>query len=269
MSLALEHFRALEESSSLPASLPAEQASKELTKLLADTQQLALSQISSSTARQLGSILFSHEAGLVSALSTVNAPKVKKSVKNAFSLNLLFAVLGILSGITIVCLLWKAGEILFSLFAAAVVLLFCTACFVPRRDAAPQVEQSVNMKALLSLTERRMEALDRDLDAFLCVPTEGSGSDDSVVNIITLANTLKKQDPDSVPDELMTAITTLSIANGYEFLDFDSETEAYFDTMPTKRETRTIAPAVLKDGALIARGMAIVSMMTPSQEDDE
>jgi len=268
MSLALEHFRALEERSELPARLPADIASKELTKLLADTQQLALSQISSSSTRQLGSILFSHEAGLVAALSTVNAPKIKSSkAKQLKSINLLLALLGVLVGAAAISMAWK-DNLLVCIISAVSIALLAAAYFMPRKDDTPEIEQSVDMKALLKLTERRMEALDRDLDAFLSVPTDTPASNDSVVNIITLANTLKKQDPDSVPDELMTSITALSIANGYEFFDYCGETEQYFDTMPTKRETRTIVPAVLKDGSLIARGMAIVSMMAASQEEN-
>ncbi|MBQ3667741.1 MAG: hypothetical protein II920_00800, partial [Clostridia bacterium] len=123
-----------------------------------------------------------------------------------------------------------------------------------------RVTQNVNMEQALLLASRRMEAIDRDLDAFLSIPTEGGDGDDSMVQIITLANSLKRADPDSVPDELMTAISALSLSRGYVFLDYNSETEAFFDTMPTKRETRTIVPAVLKDQTLVARGMAIVSM---------
>ena len=118
----------------------------------------------------------------------------------------------------------------------------------------------VNMDNLLSLISRRMEAIDRDLDAFLSIPAEANSSDDSMVHIITLANSLKRADADSVPDELMTAISALSLSKGYEFIDFSPESEAFFDTMPTKRETRTIVPAVVKDQVLIARGMAIVNI---------
>jgi hypothetical protein len=123
------------------------------------------------------------------------------------------------------------------------------------------------MDRLLSLASRRMEAIDRDLDAFLSIPTEVSDADDSMVQIITLANSLKRGDPDSVPDELMTAISALSLSRGYQFLDYNAESEAFFDTMPTKRATRTIVPAVIRDKTLVARGMAIVSMGYTGEEE--
>ena len=58
----------------------------------------------------------------------------------------------------------------------------------------------------------------------------------------------------------MTAITALSITKGYEFLEYTPDNEALFDTMPTKRATRTIVPAVVRDKQLISRGLAIVSI---------
>ena len=266
MSLAKEHFRALIESKPLPEQMDALDAAATLKQLIGDTQQLTLSQLPSANARQLGSILFSHEAGLISAFSTVNEPKViRKKGGSVKSLNFLFIMLALLTAVGAFCMVWQADLYLWALFIGASALLSGAAYFAPRRDDAPAVRQSIDMKALTSLTERRMEAIDRDLDAFLSIPAEGSGDDDAIVQIISLAVSMKKQDPESVPDELMTAITTMSISRGYDFIDCTEETEAFFDTMPTKRESRTIVPAVLKDGALIARGMAIVKI-DPNEE---
>ena len=94
MSLALEHYRAIREGNQYPAAMPADEAARALNAMLTETQQLTLSQLPSSAARQLGSILFSHEAGLISAFGTLNPPKVKiHSSSGAFSLNLLFLIL--------------------------------------------------------------------------------------------------------------------------------------------------------------------------------
>lgn len=266
MSLAKEHYRALVESKPLPEQMDAIDAAATLKQLIGDTQQLTLSQLPSANARQLGSILFSHEAGLISALSTVNEPKiVKGKSRNIRSLNFVFIMLAMLTAIGAFYMVWQADLYLWALFIGASALLSGAAYFTPRKEEAPVIRQSVDMKALSALTERRMEAIDRDLDAFLSIPTESSGDDDAIVQIITLALGMKKQDPESVPDELMTAITTLSISRGYDFIDWTEDTEAFFDTMPTKRESRTIVPAVLKDGSLIARGMAIVKI-DPNEE---
>ena len=268
MSLALEHYRAIREGNQYPAAMPADEAARALNAMLTETQQLTLSQLPSSAARQLGSILFSHEAGLISAFGTLNPPKVKiHSSSGAFSLNLLFLIFSLLAAVGAFYMVWQADEIIWSLFIAISSILACAAYFTPRKKQTPAVEQSVDTEMLFSLAERRMEAIDRDLDAFLSIPGESSSSDDSVVRIITLANSLRRADPQSVPDELMTAITALSISKGYEFVDYSPENEAFFDTMPTKRATRTIVPAVIKDKALIARGMAIVSMGYTGEEE--
>ena len=155
---------------------------------------------------------------------------------------------------------WTAKEYLWSVFILFAWILSAAAYFFPRKAVKEKLIQSVDTTALFSLAERRMEAIDRDLDAFLSIPTESTDSDDSVVRIITLAGSLKRADPESVPDELMTAITALSISKGYEYLEYTPENEALFDTMPTKRATRTIVPAVVKNKTLISRGMAIVSI---------
>ena len=266
MSLAKEHYRALIESKPLPEQMDALDAAATMKQLIGDTQQLTLSQLPSANARQLGSILFSHEAGLISAFATVNEPKVVKGKTHSVrSLNFLFIMLALLTAIGAFYMVWQADMYVWALFIGASALLSGAAYFAPRKEEAPVVRQSIDMNALSQLTERRMEAIDRDLDAFLSVPTEGSGDDDAIVQIISLAISMKKQDPESIPDELMTAITTLSISRGYDFLDWTEETEAFFDTMPTKRDSRTIVPAVLKDGQLIARGMAIVKI-DPNEE---
>ncbi len=261
MSLALEHFRAIREAGSYPSSMPVDDAIKALSAMLAETQQLTLSQMPTSTSRQLGSILFSHEAGLISAYSALNPPKLeRRSTAGFFCFNLLFLALSLLVSLGAMYFTWTAKEFLWSAFILCAWVLCAVAYFLPRKNAKEKLIQSVDTAALFSLAERRMEAIDRDLDAFLSIPAENTDSDDSVVRIITLAGSLKRADPDSIPDELMTAITALSISKGYEFLEYTPENEALFDTMPTKRATRTIVPAVVKNKALISRGMAIVSI---------
>ena len=269
MSLAAEHYRALLEEKHLPAKMNAEDAVKLLREVVTDTQQLTLSQLPNSTARQLGSILFSHEAGLMAAFTTLNPPKIKKQKEERrLGLNPILLVLGLLMSAAAFYLGWDREFYILSLFVGAAALLSGGAYFVPKNQPKPVLEQTINTDALFSLVQRRMEAIDRDLDAFLSIPTgDAGGDDDAVVKLITLAIKLKIEDPDCVPDELMTAITALSIARGYEFLDYGEETEQYFDTMPTKRDTRTIVPAVLKNGNVIARGMAIVKMEAEAEED--
>ena len=267
MSLALEHYRAIRERASYPDAMPVNEAMKALGAMLTETQQLTLSQMPTSTARQLGSILFSHEGGFVSAYSALNPPTLSKSGKRRLlSVSLLLEALSLLTGLGALYFAWNEGKIVWGLFILCSILLSAVAYFLPRKGDEVSVSQSVDTNALFSLAERRMEAIDRDLDAFLSIPSEGSGSDDSIVRIITLATSMKREDPDSVPDELMTAITALSITKGYEFLEYTPDNEALFDTMPTKRATRTIVPAVVRDKQLISRGLAIVSLGYSSED---
>lgn len=266
MSLALDHFRALRESHKIPEEMTSEEASRYLTEMLSETQQLTLSQINSANARQLGSILFSHEAGLVSALNTAKEPRIKLP-RTRGKLNLWLTVAGLIVCLCSVCLLWEQDLPILSILTALGAATAGAGYFLPTHQGKPAVTQMTDTEALFSLAERRMEAIDRDLDAFLSIPTEGSDSDDSVVRIITLANSLRRQDPESVPDELMTAITSLSISKGYDFIDYTPEMEQFFDIMPTKRETRTIVPAVVKENSLIAKGMAVVQIQTMQEAD--
>ena len=264
MSLAYEHFKALREKKQFPEQMPSQEAATAVNELISECRQLTMSQLPSSSSKQLCSILFSHEGGFISAFSTLSAPKVTKDrAAQKKNFNLIFVMVSLLVAAAGVYIIWKskaADRFIYCLFLAAAEALALFGYFLPKPKTSYKVEQNVDMEQLLSLASRRMEAIDRDLDAFLSIPTEGSESDDSMVQIITLANSLKRSDPDSVPDELMTAISALSLSKGYEFLDYSQENEAFFDTMPTKRETRTIVPAVLKDQTLVARGMAIVSM---------
>ncbi len=265
MALAYEHFRALREKTNVPETMSTQEASRVLNEMISECRLLTMSQLPDSNSKQLCSILFSHEGGLISAYSALNEPVlVREKSKARRNMNLLFALLSVLLGAAAVYLIWNSGvsgRFLFCLFTLSSVILALLGAFLPKKGDGVKAEATVNMDELLSLASRRMDAIDRDLDAFLSIPKEGSSADDSMVQIITLANSLKRSDPDSVPDELMTAISALSLSKGYEFLEYNADTEAFFDTMPTKRETRTIVPAVVKDKALIARGMAIVSMM--------
>ena len=268
MSLAKEHLRALIESEKLPGELPPGEAARVLTDLLTKTQQLTLSQLNSSAARQLGSILFSHEAGLVSAFATINPPVIKRDGKGAIlSAGLILACFALVIALFSAYLVWDADLYFLSIVFAISAVLALIAYFLPRKSGSARAEQYVDMKALCDLALRRMEVLDRDLEAFLNISPDVRPTDDSVVNIIMQAMSLKKQDPTSVPDELMTSITALSIANGYSFVDYEPETEEYFDVMPTKRETRTITPAVFKDNTLIAKGTAVAGLRTSVGEN--
>ncbi len=264
MALAYEHFQALRETKNIPAVLGNEEAARTVNELITECRQLTVSQLPTSNAKQLCSILFSHEGGLIAALSVFKEPKIsKQSSGTKKHLKLICILVSALLALAAIYLLWNTGtgdRIVHCLFVVAAELFALLGYFLPRAKEAYIASQTVDMDSLLSLVSRRMEAIDRDLDAFLSIPTETDSTDDSMVQIITLANSLKRQDAGSVPDELMTSISALSLSKGYQFLDFTPENEAFFDTMPTKRETRTIVPAVIKEQTLVARGMAIVNL---------
>lgn len=269
MPLAAEHFRALMENRPLKSCEDAASAADNLKKMIADTQQLTLSQLDDSIARQLGSILFSHEAGLISALSTVNPPDIKVKRAKGFPTPLAFGLCALLITAGAAFSAWKNADLLTAFLAAVGVILTAIATFLPRKKPEIKVSQTIDGDALFRLAERRMEAIDRDLEAFLSLPAAGGSDDEGVLALITLAVTLKREDPDTVPDELMTAITALTISKGYTFLEYDGTNDAYFDIMPTKRAARTIAPAVLKGDRLVSRGMAIVQLEEASEDTNE
>ena len=260
MALATEHFRALREGGRFPEALPPQEAAQTLNQMISETQALTLSQLPTSNAKQLGSILFSHEGGLISAFDTLNLPQIRREKGKPFNLNLLLVALGALIALAAVYMMWQEKKIVWALFVVVSAALSLVGYFLPRNDRRAEAVDSVDMNALLSLAERRMQAIDRDLDAFLSIPAENTEGDDSMLRIITLAAGLKREDPSSVPDELMTAITALSISKGYDFLEYTEDNKALFDVMPTKRQTRTIVPAVVKEGQLVAKGMAILNI---------
>ena len=267
MALATEHYRALLEETDLKKLTDAESAASALRKIVADTQQLTLSQLNDSVSRQLGSILFSHEAGLISALSTVNPPRVRVKKAKGFPASAAFSLSGALVLIAAMSLAWSRGEALLAALSLCASILCALAAFWPQKKPVVTATQTVDAEALFRLTERRMEAIDRDMEAFLRLPTVDDDADEGVLQLIMKAVALKREDPDSVPDELMTAITAITISRGYRFLEYTGEEDMFFDIMPTKRETRTIVPAVVKDDRLIARGMAIVKIEQSSEEE--
>ena len=267
MALATEHYRALLEETDLKKLTDAESAAAALRKIVADTQQLTLSQLNDSVSRQLGSILFSHEAGLISALSAVNPPRVRVKKAKGFPVSAAFGLSGALVSIAAMSLAWGRGEVLLAVLSLCACLLCGFSAFWPQRKPVVTASQTVDAEALFRLAERRMEAIDRDMEAFLRLPTVDDDADEGVLQLILKAITLKREDPDSVPDELMTAITAITISRGYRFLEYTGEEDMFFDIMPTKRATRTIVPAVVKDDRLIARGMAIVKIEQSSEEE--
>lgn len=267
MPLAAEHFRALREEANINYDMTTEEVQSELRKMIADTQQLTLSQMDDSVSRQLGSILFSHEAGLISALSAINPPEVRWSKTKKLSVSSLFLLFGIVCAVCAVSLTWNGGKILWAILSAAASVLLAVSCLWPREKPKAEIRQSVNAQALFNLAERRMEAIDRDLEAFMSIPSGSADEEEGVLQLITKAVSMKREDPDSVPDELMTVITALSIARGYSLLEYDGENDAYFDIMPTIRQTRTIVPALLKNDRLLSRGMAILHTEEISEEN--
>ena len=266
MPLATEHYRAMLEEVDLKKLTDAEDAADALRKLIADTQQLTLSQLEDSVSRQLGSILFSHEAGLISALSTMDPPEIRFSKNSRFPLHLIFFLTSVLVSAAGAAISWNSGNALEVVFFIAAAILSALAALWPQKKPDVHVTQKVNAESLFRLGERRMEALDRDMEAFLRLPTVDDDADEGVLRLISKAVALKREDPDSVPDELMTTITALTLSRGYTFLEYTGEEDAYFDIMPTKRATRTIVPAVLKGDRLVARGMAIVQMEQIAEE---
>ncbi len=257
MSLAAEHFKALTEETDIKNIKDADEAAAAMRKLFGDTQALTLSQINDSTARQLGSILFSHEAGLIAALGTVNPPEVKIRANNAASKNAFMFAASLLIALAACAVSWKGGDYILAVLLGAAEIIAGFGVFWPKKAPTVEVKQTLNTEALVYLAERRMEAIDRDLEAFLNLPAGDADSDDGVLHLITKTVALKREDPDSVPDELMTAITALTISRGYTLLEYTDDAEPFFDIMPTVRDTRTIVPAVLKGDRLISRGMAI------------
>lgn len=257
MSLAAEHYRALIENINYDSLKNTEDIQSELRRVITDTQQLTLSQMEDSLSRQLGSILFSHEAGLISALSAINPPEIQWHKAKTLTLSTLFSLFGLISGICALILIFKNGTFFVFLLALMTVVLFALGVLWPKEKPTADIYQSVNAKALFLLAERRMEAIDRDLEAYMNIPGSSADEDEGVLHLITKAVGMKREDPDSVPDELMTAITALSIARGYSLFDYNGENEEYFDIMPTIRQTRTIVPALVKNGRVLSKGLAI------------
>lgn len=257
MSLAAEHFRALTEKINYTDLKSTEAIQSELRRVITDTQQLTLSQMDDSLSRQLGSILFSHEAGLISALSAINPPEIKWHRKKSLTLSSLFALFGLISGVCALVLIFNGGSFFHFLLALLSTVLFVLSVLWPKEKPTADIYQSVNAKALFLLAERRMEAIDRDLEAYMNIPGSNQDEDEGVLQLITKAVGLKREDPDSVPDELMTTITALSIARGYSLFEYNGENDEYFDIMPTIRKTRTIVPALVKNGRVLTKGLAI------------
>ncbi|MBQ3079637.1 MAG: hypothetical protein IJC48_06535 [Clostridia bacterium] len=257
MPLASEHYRALRGEANITALTDTDEIARSVRKLISDTQHLTLSQISDSTARQLGSILFSHEAGLISALSTIQPPEIKWEKTKKLTMNLLFMAISLIILLATAALAWEGGKKLLAVLIALGGAFTAFSYFFPSEKPKAAIRENVNVTQLLNLVERRMEAIDRDMEAFLSLPSASGSDDDSVLQLIVKLVSMKREDNDSIPDEIMTFVTAISITRGYQLYDYTEETESFFDVMPTIRETRTIVPALLQNDRLLVRGMAI------------
>ena len=123
MSLAAEHFKALTENINYQNLKNTEEIQSELRRVITDTQQLTLSQMDDSLSRQLGSILFSHEAGLISALSAINPPEIKWHKTKKLTLSSLLALFGAISGVCALILIFNSGKFFVFLLALLSVAL--------------------------------------------------------------------------------------------------------------------------------------------------
>ncbi|MBQ3669095.1 MAG: hypothetical protein II920_07715, partial [Clostridia bacterium] len=139
MALAYEHFKALREKKEIPAELPAEDASRVLNELVTECRQLTMSQLPTSSSKQLCSILFSHEGGFISAYSTLSEPKVTKDrAAQKKSFNLIFILVSLLVAVAGVYVIWNSGakdRFIYCLFAVAAEALALLGFFLPRSKA--------------------------------------------------------------------------------------------------------------------------------------
>ena len=247
----------------------------QLRHALLQTEQNALAEMTDDVLRQQAGVLFAcikNSVGLLEAhiAAQVWVPqKVQQTQYAPLKTRLLPLAVFLLAAA--VCVL-RSEWILFALITAGLALS-AVSVFQRQKEQGssdPTAETRVSLKPdtdkILGILDGQIRAIDRYLNDFSYLNEQLRGSSDcsdpvAVSRASDLLEALYEcSEEDRAPaDE---AARKLLESLGLRALDYTEETSRYFNALPSKNTTRTLAPAIfsIKDQRLLRRGTAVVRM---------
>ncbi len=248
-----------------------------LRHAILQTEQNALSELEDDELRQQAGVLFScvkTSVGMVelnvAATAWTPAPKAKEKRKNGSAT--LWAAAGIVQA-ALAAIGYITNQWL--IFALALAALICggIALISARRKPAPtkntdevHVTLRPDTDRLIGLMDSQLRAIDRYINdlAYLNEQLRGGADCEDVRSLGHIADLLEalyelSEDEREPAEE---AAKQLMASMSLRAVDYSSESRSYFTALPSKTETRTIAPAIVstKDYRLLRRGTAAVKI---------
>lgn len=242
--------------------------------LMQTEQNLLAAQTDDVLRQQLG-VLFSFAKSAVLYLETPMATSAwvaqsrKKQPANGGKLLLRLMPIGLILLCGLFCYFEK---LTFGWILSLVALGFYALSFLPEKKPAPSQDDALritlqpDVERLLSVIDGQMRTIDRCINDFAYLNDSLRGDDHSA-NAATagkigeLLEAVYDVEPES-REPLEDALQSLLSDMGLTAVPYSEQTARLFTALPTKNETRTIAPAIVTsdDFGLLRRGTAAVKM---------
>ena len=244
----------------------------QLRHAILQTEQNALAEMQDDVLRQQTGVLFGcikNSVGFMEANIAVQTWIPRKEEKKTFD-KLSLISLGLLL-FTAVCCVLSSQWFLFCLAFSALLTGFgaCVKSRKGRQSLASdelQITLKPDIEKLCSILDSQFRALDRYLNDFVYLNEQLRGSSDctdpvAVSRAADLMESLYECD-ESESTAVNESAKKLLESLGLRALDYSDESSRFFNALPSKHITRTLAPAILsvKDQRLLRRGTAAVKI---------
>lgn len=265
MATALETYQALRGMAEITASSAPKDAFDAARFLVSRVQHQVLSTQPDGLHRQLYGILFAHALHQFDLSEVYDAPTTWTEQEGAPDRRRILrdgavvvaAILFLISCVQ----LYAHSEILLlvGLIAIAALLLLAFLLRPTQAKARIRLQQRVNPQRLDEQIERAMRAIDRDMAALdTMLPREDAAAvSPAALDLYAKVLELARNGEAPLPDELMEAADAYAAQEGIALEEYSAAHAALFQVLPTKRGTRTLVPAMLREETLLRSGLAV------------
>lgn len=249
------------------------EALREARFLLNRVQHQVLAAQPDGIRRQLCGILFTHATQSFELADIYDAPEAwtqRDAAPDRRGALRTAAITAALILFVLCCVeLYYIHEILLLVGLSLAAILVLAAVVTRPRPGRERIHltQRVSPERLDAYLAARMRAIDRDMDALdLLLPTDTHGTGDEALDIVAKVLEIDSARIDPVPPAIRHAADALLVRQGITLVDYTEENAPLFQSLPTQRSSRTLVPAMLRDGHLIRQGLAIQSVSPVHEE---
>lgn len=247
-----------------------EEAKKAVEEELTRLSYIAAQNAGSEEKAAYTASLFAAAAPAASFLSCSGAPKIyerktgeEKAKGKAASAVLLIAGIALGAVVLVMLLLKGAGLVSLVLLAAALVLLYL-AGRLGGRKALAKTEQKVVLSCdpeeVYSVLRAQVLVIEREIDAFPEQREKKAASSLPVDSaMLDLYGKLLEADLGKDGEYALESAGQLPFLlhrEGLEVVSYTGDNDAFFELMPGEK-TRTVRPAIVKDGEVLQKGLAV------------